>query len=62
MVLKGGGGMYDVGKELLNMRTQHGYTQEYVADKLGVTRQAVSRWESNASLPSTANLIALRCV
>lgn len=51
--------MYDVGKELLNLRTQHGYTQEYIADKLGITRQAVSRWESNASLPSTANLIAL---
>jgi len=34
-------------------------TQEFVAEKLGVSRQAVSKWESGKSDPSTANLIAL---
>ena len=34
-------------------------TQEMVAESLGVSRQAVGKWESGASEPSTANLIAL---
>ena len=34
-------------------------TQEFVADTLGVSRQAVSKWESGASAPSTTNLMAL---
>ena len=34
-------------------------TQEFVAERLGVSRQAVSKWESGASDPSRSNLIAL---
>ncbi len=34
-------------------------TQEFVAESLSVSRQAVSKWESGASEPSTANLLAL---
>lgn len=34
-------------------------TQEFVAEAVGVSRQAVSKWESGASDPSTGNLIAL---
>jgi len=34
-------------------------TQEFIAETLGVSRQAVSKWESGASDPSTTNLMAL---
>ena len=34
-------------------------TQEFVAETLGVSRQAVSKWETGASDPSTSNLITL---
>lgn len=34
-------------------------TQEFVAETLGVSRQAVSKWETGVSDPSTTNLMAL---
>ena len=34
-------------------------TQEFVAEAVGVSRQAVSKWETGAADPSTANLLAL---
>lgn len=34
-------------------------TQEFVAESLGVSRQAVSKWEMGTSEPSTSNLMAL---
>jgi len=40
-------------------RVSRGMTQEYVAESLGVSRQAVSKWENGTSDPSTANLMAL---
>ncbi|MDE7002944.1 MAG: helix-turn-helix domain-containing protein [Oscillospiraceae bacterium] len=48
-----------LGEALKVRRTAAGFTQEYVAEALGVSRQAVSKWENGASEPSTANLIAL---
>lgn len=46
--------------EVLKMhRTRCKMTQEFVAEALGVSRQAVSKWESGRSDPSTSNLIAL---
>lgn len=44
---------------LKDYRLRCGMTQELVAEKLEISRQAVSKWESGASEPSTANLIAL---
>ena len=34
-------------------------TQEFVAQSLNVSRQAVSKWEKGTSEPSTSNLMAL---
>ena len=40
-------------------REEHGFTQELVAQRLGVSRQAVSKWETGKADPSTTNLLAL---
>lgn len=40
-------------------RTRCTMTQEFVAETLGVSRQAVSKWENGTSEPSTSNLLAL---
>ena len=44
---------------LKEQRLKNHMTQEFVAEKLGVSRQAVSKWENGSSDPSTSNLIAL---
>lgn len=48
-----------LGQVLKDRRLSCKMTQEFVAEHLGVSRQAVSKWESGASDPSTANLLAL---
>lgn len=48
-----------LGEALKAHRMERGMTQEFVAGELGVSRQAVSKWESGASDPSTSNLLAL---
>lgn len=48
-----------LGETLKAHRTSRGFTQEYVAETLGVSRQAVSKWENGTSDPSTTNLMAL---
>lgn len=40
-------------------RTQLKMSQEYVADQLGISRQAVAKWESGKSSPTAANLAEL---
>lgn len=40
-------------------RTRNKMTQEFVAETLGVSRQAVSKWENGDATPSTSNLLAL---
>lgn len=46
-----------LGEVLRAHRERCKMTQELVAEKIGVSRQAVSKWESGAAEPSTSNLI-----
>ena len=48
-----------LGETLKEKRSNCKMTQEFVAESLGVTRKAVSKWESGTSDPSTSNLLAL---
>ncbi len=48
-----------IGKRISNLRKERSYSQEYVAEKLNVSRQAVSKWEQDQCAPDTYNLIAL---
>lgn len=43
-------------EKLVALRKEKGLTQLVVAEKLNVSRQAISRWESGTALPSTDNL------
>lgn len=40
-----------IGKSLLNARKKSGLSQEAVAEKLGISRQTVSKWETGETLP-----------
>ena len=48
-----------LGEVLKQHRDDCKMTQEFVAEAIGVSRQAVSKWENGTSDPSTSNLIAL---
>ncbi len=48
-----------LGEAIKTYRNKCRMTQEFVAESLGVSRQAVSKWESGRSDPSTTNLMAL---
>ena len=48
-----------LGEVLKEHRIRCQMTQEFVAEQLGVSRQAVSKWENGTSDPSTSNLLAL---
>ena len=49
----------DIAKRLYEYRKAAGLSQEQVANKIDVSRQAVSKWECGESSPDTDNLIAL---
>lgn len=48
-----------LGEVLKEHRVRCKMTQEFVAESLGVSRQAVSKWETGTADPSTSNLLAL---
>ena len=50
------------GEILKEYRKAKGLSQEKVAEFVGVSRQAVTKWESNQSFPSTENLMALSSI
>ncbi len=48
-----------VGEKIALLRTSGGISQEALAEKLSVSRQAISSWEINQSLPSVDNILKL---
>lgn len=44
-------------KNFAVLRRAHGYTQEAIAEKCGVSRQAIAKWETGASLPDMYKLV-----
>lgn len=47
------------GEKLSKSRKENNYTQEQLADILGVSRQTISKWESDIAYPETDKLIKI---
>jgi len=48
-----------IGNKIKTYRNKLGYTQEELADKIGVSRQSVSKWESNKTYPEMSKIVNL---
>ena len=48
-----------IGKKLYELRKQKGLSQEEVADKLNVSRQTVSKWETDQSMPDFDKIVPI---
>ena len=51
--------MMTLSERIRQCRQQAGLSQEQVAELVGVSRQAVAKWEAGTSAPSTENLLRL---
>lgn len=49
----------DLKDTLQHLRKQNGYSQEQLADKLGIARQTISKWENGQAIPELHGLIML---
>ena len=47
------------GEKLMQLRKKQGLSQEELAEKLGVSRQSVSKWESNNTYPETDKIVQI---
>ena len=48
-----------IGNRIISLRKTQQFSQEEIADKIGVSRQSVSKWETDVCAPDAYNLIAL---
>lgn len=49
----------NLGENIQRLRKEKGLSQEYVAQKIGISRQSISLWEKNKTVPSIENLVTL---
>ena len=49
----------NITEKLIQLRKSKGISQEELAEKLDVSRQAISRWENGTALPDANNILAL---
>lgn len=49
----------NIGEKIQRLRKESGLSQEALAERLGLSRQAVSKWESGSAIPSIDNLVEL---
>ena len=49
----------DFGDKLKELRTAQGLSQEQLAEKIGVSRQAITKWETKKGLPDIENMVIL---
>lgn len=45
--------------KIIKLRKEHGWSQEELAEKLDVSRQAISRWENGTALPDAQNVLQI---
>ena len=48
-----------LGDKITKLRKQNGWSQEELAEKLGISRQSVSKWESGQSIPDIDKIIRM---
>ena len=51
--------MMDFGDKLKQIRMKEGLSQEQLADRIGVSRQAITKWETKKGMPDVENMIIL---
>ena len=51
-----------LGDKIYQLRKERGLSQEALAEQLGATRQAVSKWETNQGFPETEKLLRLSSI
>ena len=49
----------NLGEKIFKLRKEKGVSQEALAEKVGTTRQAISKWENNQGFPETEKLLQL---
>lgn len=48
-----------IAENLVKLRQSHNWTQEDLSDKLHISRQAISKWETGSSMPNLETLLEL---